>query len=387
MDAKINHLQELLSKQEELHEELKPYLQEAQGLGPCLRSPLVYGIPYSEQLNAMYNEQYIAKCQYRDKAFQEGDWGSYIFIHEKPYRVEVLYELERDHSDKISDKDFWKNLGEIWTNIENMWQMEDHLRMLLEMAEYHGRDDQDCMMDEVELKLLNDLPEKFVVYRGHQGINDLGLSWTLSPWRAQWFANRWKTDPEVSRAVIRKEHIVGIFLGRSEMEVGVLPEYLESREDLETTPRSPFIRQMRGIAERQFNLNGNSYHGPWHWDNVERNAAALCRKTPGADTLVCQLFANLHDFCRLNEDEDPQHGPRAAGFIKKLYKSGKLDINPTQFEQLFHAICHHTDGVLHDDPTIGVCWDSDRMDLPRVNIIPDSAYFSTQAAKELIWRI
>lgn len=381
--ADLETLQEILTKKAELHEDLKPYVLEAQGLGLCLRHPLVYGVPYFEQQNNMYNEQYEAKCRYKKKALADKEWGNYVFIHEKPYRVEALFDLENDHGDEISDADFWEIFGEVWTNIENMWQMEDHIRMILEMAAYRGRDDQDAMMDEREHELLKALPQKFIVYRGHQGMNEEGLSWTLSPWRAQWFANRWSNDAEVTRGVLRKEHIVGIFLGRSEMEVGVLPEYLESRDDLWAVERPPIVEKMRDIAEKEFKLEHRSYHGFWHWDNVERNVAALCEKIPEADPLVCQLFANLHDCCRLDEDQDAEHGIRAANFIKEL----QLPLTTEQFVKLFTAIIKHNVGETTEDPTIGVCWDADRMDLPRVNIIPDPKYFSTEAAGELMWRV
>ena len=35
---------------------------------------------------------------------------------------------------------------------------------------------------------------------------------------------------------------------------------------------------------------------------------------------------------------------------------------------------------MSDDPTIGTCWDADRLHLPRVSIEPNPAFFSTPAA-------
>jgi uncharacterized protein len=35
-------------------------------------------------------------------------------------------------------------------------------------------------------------------------------------------------------------------------------------------------------------------------------------------------------------------------------------------------------------PTIGVCWDADRLDLTRVGIMPDPEFFSTAAGKEAV---
>lgn len=378
-------LKKLVGEQEELHPDLKPYLGEAESLGTCLRHPLVFAVPYIELWNARYNEQYRHKCEYRDKAFNEGNWGSYIFIHEKPYRVEALYELERDHGDVVPDEEFWKMFGEVWTNIENMWQMDDEIRELLDMAQFHKRKKKKSMMDDDELALLDSLPNQFVVYRGHQLINDWGLSWTLSPWRAKWFANRW-SDPNatVTRATIRKANVIGLFLGRSEMEVGAIPEFLEHVEEM-TFEYPPHIQEMFDLAIDRFQLSTNSYHGKWHWENVLQNVNAICDETPEADRKVCQLFAIFHDCARENEDEDPQHGPRAVAFLKEI--RDKLGLDTKQFTQLFTAIVKHTVGETTDDPTVGVCWDADRLDLPRVNIIPEDKYFSTKAGRQLLWRV
>jgi uncharacterized protein len=373
-----DNIQAVLDRQEELNPDLVPYLGEVEVFGEALRHPLVFGVPYSETMNALYNEQYKAKCQYRDKAAEEKNWGRWIFIHEKPYRFQKLLELVDNV--RLPDKEFWEIFGSCWTNTENMWQMESEIRELLEF----GYQNPHTMMEDEERKLFDSLPDEFTVYRGHQGCNEEGLSWTLSSWRARWFANRWGCDNgEVSVATCSKDVVIGIFLGRGELEVGVLPEELLDLRDFEPIELPPLVQE----AKDQSNLGPQSYHGFSHWDNVARNVQALCDKTPEADLLVCQLFAVLHDCKRQNEDDDPQHGPRAAGFVKKLHRAEKLGITSDQFDQLFHAVYHHTDGALHDDPTVGVCWDADRMDLPRVNIIPNPKFFSTEAAKELMWRI
>ena len=44
----------------------------------------------------------------------------------------------------------------------------------------------------------------------------------------------------------------------------------------------------------------------------------------------------------------------------------------------------HTGGGLSKDPTIGTCWDADRLDLPRVGVIPTPDFLSTAAAKKLL---
>ena len=125
-----------------------------------------------------------------------------------------------------------------------------------------------------------------------------------------------------------------------------------------------------------------SIHGPEHWEQVERNVIELGENTPGCDIEIARLFAILHDCKRQDEEKDKGHGERAAEFARELYDKGMLEIDPEQFSILKFAIKHHNDGLVSNDPTIGVCWDADRLDLPRVGIVLSANMFSTQYAKE-----
>jgi uncharacterized protein len=141
-------------------------------------------------------------------------------------------------------------------------------------------------------------------------------------------------------------------------------------------------------AKKTFALNSeSSLHGPEHWEQVEKNAIELGENTPGCDIEVARLFAVLHDCKRRDEGADKEHGARAAGFARELYDKGMLDIDPEQLSKLKFAIKHHNGGSVSSDPTIGVCWDADRLDLPRVCIAPIADMLSTQYAKERLWSI
>ena len=134
-------------------------------------------------------------------------------------------------------------------------------------------------------------------------------------------------------------------------------------------------------AESIFTCN-STIHGPNHWRQVDKNAQMLAQKT-GADLLVVRLFAYFHDVCRLNDDRDLQHGPRAADKLPDIIKH-LPPLTEQQISLLEYAIRHHTDGTKSDDPTIGTCWDADRLDLGRVYITPDPARMSTAAAVEYL---
>ena len=68
--------------------------------------------------------------------------------------------------------------------------------------------------------------------------------------------------------------------------------------------------------------------------------------------------------------------------------NGRLGlISKSQIELLMEACAKHNDGEVSEDPTIGVCWDADRLDLLRVGIIPLDKYLSTKAGKEMKWKL
>jgi len=58
-------------------------------------------------------------------------------------------------------------------------------------------------------------------------------------------------------------------------------------------------------------------------------------------------------------------------------------LDPQRFGLLEHAVRHHTSGLISDDPTIGACWDADRLDIGRVGITPSPDYMSTACGKEM----
>ncbi len=134
------------------------------------------------------------------------------------------------------------------------------------------------------------------------------------------------------------------------------------------------------LAEYRLNLAG--LHGPGHWLRVLANGRALAAATPGADLLVVELFALLHDSRRDNEGRDPQHGERAAAFAVALAGRGALRLEPSRLDRLAAACARHEHGGTSPDPTIGCCWDADRLELSRLGRRPIGELLSTAAARD-----
>lgn len=147
------------------------------------------------------------------------------------------------------------------------------------------------------------------------------------------------------------------------------------------SPSEFWIAGIRDYVKSVFSCGSHSIHGPVHWQRVEAFGSKIAPHS-GADLAVVRLFALLHDACRQNDGEDLEHGPRAAAMLHRIVPS-VFSLDPKRFGLLEHAIRHHTSGRVSEDPTIGTCWDADRLDIGRVGITPVPEYMSTDYGREL----
>jgi uncharacterized protein len=118
-------------------------------------------------------------------------------------------------------------------------------------------------------------------------------------------------------------------------------------------------------------------HGEEHWRCVAASGLALAGSDPRVDRELVLYFGLLHDTRRENESYDPGHGPRAAAYAREL----GLPLEAERLALLCGAIERHSDGLVSDEPTTAVCWDADRVPLPRVGIDPRQDLFSTGHAR------
>jgi uncharacterized protein len=132
---------------------------------------------------------------------------------------------------------------------------------------------------------------------------------------------------------------------------------------------------------REFQCGPDSIHGPSHWRRVERSALEIADSN-GAFVEVVRLFAVFHDSRRENDGVDSKHGERGAEYAASL-RGTLFDLSDTHLELLEYACRWHTHGQLSDDPTIGACWDADRLDLTRIGITPKAKFMSTALGRTL----
>ena len=137
------------------------------------------------------------------------------------------------------------------------------------------------------------------------------------------------------------------------------------------------IKKIKQFAVESWELD--ECHGLPHWERVERNGLLLA--TEEVNTTVVRLFAYLHDKWRVDNWEDLEHGKRAAEHLLELRDTLLSGLDEGAFEQLrkaceLHTVCRRT-----GDITIDTCFDADRLDLMRVDIIPNPKKMATERGK------
>lgn len=144
-------------------------------------------------------------------------------------------------------------------------------------------------------------------------------------------------------------------------------------------------------------------HGVAHWARVHRFGLTLSKKLnlTEPEKLSIALFAWCHDLARTDDSGNQHHAYDGACYVEEivncLFKGFPEDV--LQMAQI--AIKHHSDSMNAEEAqhagkidtpfsrestlnVLGCCWDADRLDLLRLNIIPEETRMSTTYWKELL---
>lgn len=204
----------------ELHPDLADYVHPHDTFGQVIHHPLViWFMPLDSVTVGIVNSQYEQKRKAVEEALDKCEYERYIWLHERPYRLEAFISLIDEIGADITDAQYWQILGEIWTDTENAHQN------INEWADLFGADraDRHLLMTEDEIAELNALPDTLTIYRGCiHGLNEDGISWTTDRNRAEWFANRFQNPdgtPCVLQQQIAKSEVIAYITRRSESEV------------------------------------------------------------------------------------------------------------------------------------------------------------------------
>lgn len=129
----------------------------------------------------------------------------------------------------------------------------------------------------------------------------------------------------------------------------------------------------------EFHLKNSVIHGISHWSRVFYYGATLS-KIHNIDLEIIAYFSIFHDSKRMLEDDEPEHGPSAAEFFKKL--DSIIFIKPENKEIIYEACRTHNLVDSTDIKEIGVCYDADRLDLWRVSLEPSDKYLHFDISKQ-----
>lgn len=165
----------------------------------------------SENDEDLYNKPYRVRRELAQKYLEEENFDSFIFIHERPFRLEALVEVLFS----IKKEDLFRIVEYVWTDSEGPCVNLEVWKYIFNYCEELG------VLEDSK----KDLPEKFTIYRGTRaGIEDIGISWTLDASVAKMFSERFYTkrtnkQPIVKIKEVKKEDIFLFTDARGEKEV------------------------------------------------------------------------------------------------------------------------------------------------------------------------
>lgn len=159
----------------------------------------------------LYNKPYRVRRELAQKYLEEENFDSFIFMHERPFRLEALVEVLFS----IKKEDLFRIVEYVWTDSEGPCVNLEVWKYIFNYCEELG------VLEDSK----KDLPEKFTIYRGTRaGIKDIGISWTLDASVAKMFSERFYTkrtnkQPIVKVKEVKKEDIFLFTDARGEKEV------------------------------------------------------------------------------------------------------------------------------------------------------------------------
>lgn len=192
---------------------------------PFTNTGFVYFKGGSKPENILENDNALLRWQkaMKNQIDQSDSIDRIFLLLTKPYRLVFLKYSEA----YLTQKDFSQMLAEIWIQTE-----APHNDLNFSTNKLIGlfkKADPVYLMETDEYEQFKEFDDTVTVYRGvtpHNADNLKGLSWTLNPETAKWFANRFGEDGKVYEAQIDRSHIYAYFSSRNESEIIVDPKYL-----------------------------------------------------------------------------------------------------------------------------------------------------------------
>ncbi|CAH7423413.1 hypothetical protein VCHA53O466_50421 [Vibrio chagasii] len=181
---------------------------------------------YDESCNAMFNKQYEHMTKRFNQLIDEGRFSLALTIVDSPFRMDVLKSLLlTDDRFSKSNPDYWDILFDAYRKTEHCSQ---HAEVWLELMD-GANEFPDASMSAGDKSFFESLPQEFTVFRGaSRDVNEHGMSFTIDPNTALWFANRFSPDePVILECLISKDDVIVYSNERGEFEIIVDPDKAE----------------------------------------------------------------------------------------------------------------------------------------------------------------
>jgi len=188
--------------------------------GPMVDHPLVRHMVYTPAQNLYLNKLFKSKQEKLKELIQNKKWDGVVWLHERSWRAWAFAQF----APYMKPVEYWKNLSGIWIDTEFPHVHKD---MWLDLFSANVKQKRKLMSSK-ERQVIQDLPKKATIYRGYDDDiknNLMGISWTLSEEKADWFATRFKieTAPRVAEGQCEKSSILAYFDDRGEQEIVINP--------------------------------------------------------------------------------------------------------------------------------------------------------------------
>lgn len=137
-----------------------------------------------------------------------------------PYKL-TFFKYIRDY---LSEKDFGELLSELYVQMEVICDETNVTRR--ELLGWFKKAKKEYLMDEDELRFLENLDEEVTIYRGVRDPKyKNGFSWTTNYNTAKWFAERYQMGtPIILKGKVQKDAILCYLNARNEHEIVVNPK-------------------------------------------------------------------------------------------------------------------------------------------------------------------
>ena len=152
----------------------------------------------------------------------------FLLLLSKPYRFTFLGHIQT----YLSNDDLGRCLRYVWEDSE--YTNSGSVFTKKQLVSLFNRSSKDTLMDEDELPVFQELPERITVYRGTTSVNSTDLkvfSWTLSHKRAEWYSRRFDdTVQNVFQAELPKDGVLAYF--STDEEIIANPYKLENIQQI-----------------------------------------------------------------------------------------------------------------------------------------------------------